>query len=95
MAIHIMLTTLAEERPQANKVCTQYICEVNREVENIGMQITSSITPLLGQYDFSNILEALNNESVSRVAIESGSRGTVRTVTRSAVDLDNFIHNLI
>jgi uncharacterized protein with GYD domain len=49
---------------------------------------------VLGPYDFINILEAPNNEAVSKVAIALGSRGTLQTMTLAAMDIDAFIGSL-
>jgi uncharacterized protein with GYD domain len=49
---------------------------------------------VLGPYDFINILEAPNNEAVSKVAIALGSRGTLQTMTLAAMDIDVFINTL-
>ncbi len=78
-----MLTTLTDEGRKTIK-------EVNKEVEAMGVKIMAQYA-LLGQHDFANILEAPNNEVVSKVAIELGARGTLQTMTLSAITLDDFI----
>ncbi len=93
MAIYVMLTTLTDEGRKTIKTNPQRIQEVNKEVEAMGVKILSQYA-LLGQYDFINILEAPNNETVSRVAIELGARGTLQTMTLTAMKLDEFISNL-
>jgi len=45
---------------------------------------------LLGPYDFVNILEAPDNKTIARVAIELGSRGTLQTMTMAAMSIDEF-----
>jgi uncharacterized protein with GYD domain len=49
---------------------------------------------VLGQYDFINVLEAPNNETIARVATELASRGTLHTSTLAALTLDDFIKSL-
>ncbi len=88
-----MLTTLTDEGRKTIKANPQRIKEVNREVENMGVKIIAQYA-LLGQYDFLNILEAPNNETISKLAIELGSRGTLQTNTLAAIDLDNFINTI-
>ena len=46
---------------------------------------------VLGPYDFVNILDAPNNEAISKVAVELGSRGTVQTTTLPAMPVEDFI----
>jgi uncharacterized protein with GYD domain len=48
----------------------------------------------LGVYDFVNILEAPDNQTIARVAVELGSRGTLNTPTLAALSVDEFIDML-
>lgn len=88
-----MTTTLTDEGRKTLKSNPQRIQEVNKEVENMGVKILGQYA-VLGPYDFLNILEAPNNEAVSKVAMELGSRGTLQTTTLAAMKLDDFIQNL-
>jgi len=69
------------------------IKEVNREVEKMGVKILSQYA-LLGVYDFVNILEAPDNQTIAKVAVELGSRGTLNTTTLTALSIDDFIDML-
>ena len=90
MPIYIMLTSLTDEGRKTIKANPQRLKEVNKEVEGMGVKILEQYA-LLGQYDFINILEASSNESVARLAMELGSRGTLQTTTMSAMRIDEFI----
>ncbi len=89
MATYIMLTTLTDEGRKTIKENPKRIKEVNKEVESMGVKILSQYA-LLGPYDFINILEAPDNITVSKVAMELGSRGTLQTMTMAAMTLDEF-----
>ncbi|MBA7712849.1 Glutamine synthetase and cystathionine beta-lyase binding protein [subsurface metagenome] len=93
MATYVMLTTLTDEGRKTIKEKPERIKEVNKEVESMGVKILAQYA-LLGQYDFVNILEAPNNEVMSKVAIELGARGTLQTTTLAAMTLDDFIKSL-
>lgn len=93
MATYVMLTTLTDEGRKTIKERPERIKEVNREVEAMGVKVVAQYV-LLGPYDFVNILEAPDNETVSRVAVELGSRGTVQTLTLAAIGVDDFISSL-
>lgn len=93
MAAYVMLTTLTDEGRKTIRQNPERIAEVNKEVEGMGVKILSQYV-LMGQFDFVNILEAPDNETVVRVAIELGSRGTLQTMTMAAMTLEEFIATL-
>ena len=93
MSLYIMLTTLTEEGRKTVKGNPERIKEVNKEVESMGVKILSQHA-VMGPYDFVNILDAPGNEAVSKVAIELGSRGTLKTITMPAFGIDEFISYL-
>jgi uncharacterized protein with GYD domain len=85
-----MLTTLTDEGRKTITGNPERIREVNKEVEAMGAKVLAQYA-MLGPYDFINVLEAPNNEAVSKVAIALGSRGTLQTMTMAAMDIDAFI----
>ena len=93
MAIYVMLTTLTDEGRKTVKSNPKRLKEVNKEVEAMGVKIVAQYA-LLGPYDFINILEAPDNKTVSQVAIELGSRGTLQTMTMAAMSIDELTGNL-
>ncbi|MEW6377517.1 MAG: GYD domain-containing protein [Thermodesulfobacteriota bacterium] len=93
MAHYVMLSTLTDDGRKTIKQNPERIKEVNQEVEAMGVKIVAQYS-LLGPYDFVNILEAPDNETVAKVAIELGSRGTLQTMTMAALSLDDFISTL-
>ena len=89
MAIYVMLTTLTDEGRKTLKGNPQRIKEVNKEVEAMGAKILAQYA-LLGPYDFVNILEAPDNKTISKVAIELSARGTLHTMTMAAMTIDEL-----
>ena len=49
---------------------------------------------VLGPYDFVNIVEAPDNETVMRMSVELGSRGSVHLITLPAIPVEEFIKKL-
>ena len=90
MAIYVMFTTLTDEGRKTIKQNPQRVQEVNKEVEAMGVKILAQYA-VLGPYDFVNILEAPDNKTVSKVALELGSRGTLQTMTMAALAVDELI----
>jgi len=93
MATYIMLSTLTEEGAETIKERPGRIKEVNREIEALGVKVKAQYA-VLGLYDFVNIVEAPDNETVARVSIELGSRGSVKIQTLAAIPIDEFIARL-
>jgi len=93
MPTYILLTTLTSEGVQTIKNNPARIREVNREVEQLGAKVTSQWATL-GRYDFINVVEAPDEETIVRVSMELGSRGTGRYETLSAIPVDDFIASL-
>ena len=93
MTTYIMLSTITSRGAKTIKTKPERIKEVDREVEKMGGKIISQYA-LLGPYDFLTILEAPDNETVARISLEIGARGSVKILTFPAVPIDSFIANL-
>lgn len=93
MATYIMLSTLTDEGRKTVKMRPERIKEVNREIEKMGVTIKAQYA-VLGPYDFVNIVEAPDNETISKVSIELGSRGTIQLITLSAIPIETFEEKL-
>ena len=93
MPLYIMMTNLTDEGRKTVKTNPGRIKEVNKEVESMGVEIIAQYV-CLGQFDFINILDAPDNETIARVATELGSRGTLQTSTLAALTLDDYIDSL-
>ena len=93
MATYIMLSTLTDEGRRTLKERPERLQEVNRELEAMGARVTHQYA-VLGGYDFVNIIEAPDNETVARISVELGSRGTVTLTTLPAIAVDQFTQML-
>jgi len=90
MAVYLMLTTLTGEGRKRIEEYPEWLKELNKEVEYMGVKILAQYG-LLGQYDFVNILEAPSDETAARVAIHLSARGGLQTLTLTAIPLDDLI----
>ena len=90
MPTYILLSTLTAEGRKTIKERPERIKEVNEEIEAFGAKVVSQYA-VMGPYDFVNVVEAPNNESIVRVSVELGSRGTVEIMSLSATPIDDFI----
>jgi uncharacterized protein with GYD domain len=89
--IYILLSTLTSEGRKTIKERPERIKEVNREIEAFGAKVLQQYS-VLGKYDFVNIVEAPDNDAITRVSIELGSRGTVHIMSMPATKIDDFVN---
>ena len=93
MSLYIMLSSLSDSGRKVLRERPGWIRKVNREVERMGAKVRSQWA-VLGPYDFVTVLEAPDNETVSRVSIELGARGSGQMMTMAAIPLEDFIARL-
>ena len=94
MPVFVMLTTLTDEGAKTLKQRPARIKEVDQEVmSKFGVKILAQYA-VMGPYDFVNIIEAPDNDTVVKMAIELNSRGTIRTLTMPAIEIDTLIKDL-
>ncbi len=93
MAIYIMFSKLTNEGRATIKKHPERIKEVDKEIERMGARVLAQYA-VLGEYDFINILEAPNNETIARVSIDLGARGTVQLTTMPAIPIFEFIEKM-
>jgi len=90
MPYYILLSSLTDEGWKTVREKPERIKEVNKELQAFGVRVISQYA-VLGSYDFVNIVEAPNNETIAKVSIELGSRGTIKIVSMAAIPIDEFI----
>jgi len=93
MPHYIILSNLTDEGRRTIKQKPERIIEVNKEIEAMGVKIQKQYA-LLGSYDFVTIVEAPNNETVMKMSVEIGSRGSVHLMTLPALPVEEFIKKI-
>ena len=93
MATYILISTLTDEGRRTVKDRPERIQEVNREIEAMGAKVIAQYV-VLGPYDFVNVVEASDNETVARISVELGSRGTIQIMTLPAIAVEDFVARL-
>lgn len=93
MPYYVILSNLTDEGRRTIKQRPERIIEVNREIEAMGVKIHKQYA-LLGAYDFVNIVEAADNETIVKMSVEIGSRGSVQLVTLPAMPIEDFIKKI-
>ena len=93
MPTYVMLSTLTPEGVSTIKNNPSRIREVNKEVEQLGASVKAQWA-VLGRYDFINVIEAPDEQTMARVSLELGSRGTARYESLSAIPVDEFVESI-
>lgn len=93
MPTYLMLTNLTAEGVRTLKNNPGRITEVNREVEQMGVKVLSQFATL-GQYDFVTVVEAPDEQTMAKVSVELGSRGTMTSQTLAAIPAEDLAGSL-
>ncbi|MCJ7731679.1 GYD domain-containing protein [Candidatus Bathyarchaeota archaeon] len=93
MAKYILLSTLTPEGQKTLKTKPERIKEVNKEIEAYGIKVLQQFA-VLGPYDFVNIVEAPNNDTVFKMSVDLGSRGTIKILSMPSMTIDELIKTL-
>ena len=93
MPTYLMFATLTPEGVRTLKHNPERIREVNREVEELGVHVREQ-WETLGEFDFVSVVEAPDDRTMARLAVELGSRGTARYHSCAAIPLDDFLSAL-
>lgn len=90
MPKYVMLSTLGPDGSARLRDDPRRLKAVNSELEDMGVKVLDQYA-LLGPYDFLNIIEAPDEITMMRVATSLGARGTLKTLTLTAMDVDTYI----
>ena len=85
-----MLSTLGPDGWQTVREHPERIVQVREEVEALGLHVKAQYA-LMGQYDFLNVIEAPDERTMAKAAIMLAARGTMRTTTLQAIDVEELI----
>jgi uncharacterized protein with GYD domain len=90
---YIMLTSFTADGVKTIKNHPGRVQEVNKEMEQLGVKVTNQWATL-GQYDFISVVEAPDEQTMAKVSVELGSRGTTSNQTLTAIPAEDFIKSL-
>lgn len=93
MSLYVVLSKLTDEGRKTLKAKPDRLKEVNAELGRMGVKVLQQYA-LLGKYDFLNVIEAPDNSTVAKVMVNLGARGTLETMTMSALSIDEFLSTL-
>jgi uncharacterized protein with GYD domain len=91
--VFILLSTLSQQGVQTLKSNPERLRQVNRDVEELGAKVLHQWATL-GEFDFVNVVEAPDVETIAKVSVALGARGSTRIQTLPALDIDAFLQSL-
>lgn len=86
----VMLSTIGPDGFATLRENPQRLKAVNHDVESMGVKVLDQYV-IFGQYDFITILEAPDDVTMARVATTLAARGTLKTTTLKAIEVDDYI----
>ena len=90
MPLYILLSTLSTQGVQTLKANPDRLKEVNRDIEELGARVLHQWATL-GEFDFVNVVEAPDAETIARVSVALGARGSAKLQTLTALSIDEFL----
>jgi uncharacterized protein with GYD domain len=93
MPTYILLSSLTAQGVQTLKSNPARLREVNSDVEELGARVVHQWATL-GPFDFVNVVEAPDIETIARVSVALGARGSAKLQTLTAMTIDEFLSAL-
>ena len=89
----ILLSTLSQQGVQTLKSNPERLRQVNQDVAELGARVLHQWATL-GSFDFVNVVEAPDVETIARVSVALGARGSTRIQTLPALEIEDFLQTL-
>jgi uncharacterized protein with GYD domain len=93
MPIYILLSRLSQQGVQTIQSNPARLKEVNSDVEELGAKVIHQWATL-GQFDFVIVVEAPDSETIAKVSVALGARGSTRIETLPALTIDDFVSTI-
>ena len=90
MPTFILLSRLSTQGVQTLKSNPDRLREVNKDVEELGAKVLHQWATL-GEWDFVNIVEAPDIQTIARVSVALGARGSTKIETLPALSIDELL----
>jgi uncharacterized protein with GYD domain len=92
MPIYIMLSTLTHQGHQTLKANPERLLQVNKDIQELGARVLHQWWTL-GEFDFVNVVEAPDVETIARVSVSLAARGSIKIETLPALEVEAFLRN--
>jgi uncharacterized protein with GYD domain len=92
MPTYILLSTLTLQGVQTLKANPERLLQVNKDIEELGVRVLHQWATL-GEFDFVNIVEAPDIETIAKASVSIAARGSVKIETLPALAIEDFVRN--
>ena len=75
---------------QTLKANPERLLQVNKDIEELGIRVLHQWATL-GEFDFVNVVEAPDIETIARASVSISARGSVRIQTLPALEIGAFL----
>jgi uncharacterized protein with GYD domain len=89
----ILLSTLTRQGVQTLQSNPDRLRQVNRDVEELGARILHQWATL-GEFDFVTVVDAPDLETIAKVSVGLGARGSVKIETLPTLEIEAFLRSL-
>jgi uncharacterized protein with GYD domain len=93
MPTYILLSSLSAQGVQTLKSNPDRLREVNHDVEELGARVLHQWISL-GHFDFVNIIEAPDSETVAKISVALGARGSAKLQSYELIPVDKLLDSL-
>jgi uncharacterized protein with GYD domain len=93
MPTYLMLSRLTAKGVQTLNANPTRLKEVNKDVEELGAKVLHQWASL-GPFDFVNVVEAPDAETIARVSVQLGSRGSSKLESYELIEIDALLEQL-
>jgi len=93
MTLYLMLSRLSEKGVQTLNSNPARLREVNKDVEELGARVLHQWASL-GEYDFVNVVEAPDDQTVMKISVKLGARGSVSFESLPLVPIEDVLSAL-
>ena len=77
---------------QTLKANPERLLQINKDIEELGVRVLHQWATL-GEFDFVNIVEAPDIETIARASVSIAARGSVKIETLPALAIEDFVRN--
>jgi uncharacterized protein with GYD domain len=93
MPTYLMLSRLTAKGVQTLNANPERLKEVNKDVEELGAKVLHQWA-CLGPFDFVNVVEAPDAQTIARVSVALGSRGSSKLESYELIEIEGLLQQL-